>query len=133
LSKLDQFDGSSFRQVRLITIVKKIFNGPDVFFRPFAQERFKILIRPHGHPLASDHFFPGGPRLLTLPAAMKADSGPADLSPHDTLVVPEMITLHLSARAGVDSSQKAILRVIVQGRAKRVVIGMPDKDAVPPT
>jgi hypothetical protein len=80
LSKLDQFDGPSFRQVRLITIVKKIFNGPDVFFCPFPQERFKILIRPHGYPLASDHFFPGGPRLSTLPAALKADSGPADLS-----------------------------------------------------
>jgi hypothetical protein len=44
-----------------------------------------------------------------------------------------MITLHLSAGAGVGSSQKGILRVIVQGRAKRVVIGIPDKDAVPPT
>jgi hypothetical protein len=44
-----------------------------------------------------------------------------------------MITLHLSAGAGVGSSQKGILRVIVQGRAKRVVIGTPDKDAVPPT
>jgi hypothetical protein len=47
LSELDQFNGSSFRQVRLITVVKKILNGPDVFFCPFAQERFKILIRPY--------------------------------------------------------------------------------------
>jgi hypothetical protein len=66
LSKLDQFDGSPFRQVRLITIVKKILNGLDVFFCPFAQERFKILIRRHGYLLANDHFFPGGPRLSTL-------------------------------------------------------------------
>jgi ABC-type uncharacterized transport system permease subunit len=58
LSKLDQFDGSSFRQVLLITFVKKIFNGPDVFFRPFVQERVKILIRPHGYPLASDRRIP---------------------------------------------------------------------------
>jgi hypothetical protein len=41
-----------------------------------------------------------------------------------------MITLHLSAGAGIGCSQKGILRAIVQGRAKRVV---PDKDAVPPT
>jgi hypothetical protein len=80
LSKLDQFDGSPFRQVSLITMVKKLLNWPDVFFCPFAQERFKISIRPHGYLLASDHFFPGGPRVSTLPAAMKADSGLADLS-----------------------------------------------------
>jgi hypothetical protein len=59
LSKLDQFDGSSFRQVRLITIVKKIYNRPDVFFCPFAQERVKILIRSHGYLLASDPFLSG--------------------------------------------------------------------------
>jgi hypothetical protein len=133
LSKLDQFYGSSFRQVRLITIVKKIFNGPDVFFCPFAQERFKILIRPHGYLLASDHFFSGGPRLSTFPPATKAGSGPADVSRMIHCLFLKMITLHLSAGAGVGSSQKGILRATVQGRAKRVVIGMPDKDAVPPT
>jgi hypothetical protein len=43
-----------------------------------------------------------------------------------------MITLRLSAGAGVGSSQKGILRVIVQDRAKRIVV-FTDKDAVPPT
>jgi hypothetical protein len=35
--------------------------------------------------------------------------------PHDTLAVPEMITSPLSARAGIGSSQKGILRVIASG------------------
>jgi hypothetical protein len=42
--------GSSFLHVSLIAIIKKIINCPDAFFRPFAQERFKILIRPTAVP-----------------------------------------------------------------------------------
>jgi hypothetical protein len=39
------------------------------------------------------------------------------VSEKGTMVVPEMITLHLSAGAGVGSSQKGILRVIASGAA----------------
>jgi len=80
LSKLDQFDGSPFRQVCLITMVKKILNWPDVFFCPFAQERFKILIRPHGYPSQVIISFRSARAYRLCLAAMKADSGPADVS-----------------------------------------------------
>jgi hypothetical protein len=43
-----------------------------------------------------------------------------------------MITLHLSAGAGVGSSQKGILRVIAFRAAMRIDTGTPAKDADPP-
>jgi len=48
--KSGQFGGSSFRHVPLIAMVKEIVHPPDAFFRPFAQEQVKILIRPHSYP-----------------------------------------------------------------------------------
>ena len=47
--KSGQFGGSSFRHVPLIAMVKEIVHPPDAFFRPFAQEQVKILIRPHSY------------------------------------------------------------------------------------
>jgi hypothetical protein len=46
-----------------------------------------------------------------------------DLKPHDTLAIPEMITLNLSAGAGVGSFQKGILRVIGSGPRYADVMG----------
>ena len=49
--KSGEFGGSSFLHVSPIAVIKKIITCPDAFLCPFAQERFKILIRAvHGCP-----------------------------------------------------------------------------------
>jgi hypothetical protein len=58
--KSGQFGGSSFLHVSPIAIIEKIVHRPDAFFCPFAQERLKILIRPHGCVPRKRLFLSGG-------------------------------------------------------------------------